>query len=130
MGSQLAKISMVPLKLMQSWNFKTSVLLIHIFITDVLLKIYIFCYAAQFKRQCFVHDAKLMTLADPYDEGMNFESDSINSTVLIIYDLFVVYHVYVLWYLSMLLCTPAYNGSVKKSCSVKGINHKIISKTY
>lgn len=62
-----------------------------------------------------------MTWADPDDEGMNFESDSIKSTVLIIYDLFVVYQVYVLLYLSMLLCTPTYNGSVKKNCSIKGI---------
>lgn len=104
-------------------------MLSHLFITDVLLK-KIFCYVAQFKRQCFVHGTKLMTLADPYDEGMNFESDSIKSTFLIIYDLFVVYQVYVHWYLSMLLRIPAYNGSVKKTWSVKRINHGGIRKTY
>lgn len=32
--------------------------------------------------ECFVHDTKLITLADPYAEGMNFESGSIKSTFI------------------------------------------------
>lgn len=102
-------------------------MLIHL-TTDVLFK-KIFLYVAQFKRQCFVHDTKLMSLAEPYEEGMNFESDSIKSTFVIIHDLFV-YQVYVLWYLSMLLYLLASNGSIKKDCSVEVINHGNISKTY
>lgn len=33
----------------------------------------------------FVHDTKLITLADPYDEGMNFESGSIKSTFIYLF---------------------------------------------
>lgn len=104
-------------------------MLSHLFITNVLLK-KIFCYVAQFKRQCFVHDTKLMTLADPYDEGMNFESDSIKSTFLIIYDLFVVYQVLCALVFVYFTLYPSLQWFSKEKLSVKRINHGGIRKTY